>query len=81
MWSEAQRRGWDALDEAAVRAGGYLAKPKGPLVMDYDYHAMSNYCREKGIKRSDMTEEERKRFEYDPPLVYTRKTKSPRAGA
>jgi carbamoylphosphate synthase small subunit len=81
MWSEAQRRGWDALDEAAVRAGGYLAKPTRPVVMEYDYRAMTKYCREKGVSKMDLTEEELKRFEYNSPLVHTRRTDNPRAGA
>ncbi|MDR1536688.1 MAG: hypothetical protein LBU32_01595 [Clostridiales bacterium] len=61
---------WDALDEAAVRAGGYLAKPKRPLVIEYDYRAMTKYSREKGISMMDLTDEELKRFEYAVPLVY-----------
>jgi len=70
MLSEADRRGWAALEEAAERAGGYLAPPKRPLVVDYDYHAMSNYCCERGINGSDLTEDELKQFEYAEPLVY-----------
>ena len=38
----------------------------------YDYHAMSKYCRQKGIKPMELPEEERKRFEFNPPLVYPR---------
>ena len=68
--SEKDRNGWNALDEAAVRAEGYLAKPKCPLVIDYDYRAISNYCREKGINNEDLTENELKQFEYAEPLVY-----------
>ncbi|MDR0324786.1 MAG: hypothetical protein LBI19_01655 [Oscillospiraceae bacterium] len=70
MLSEKDIRGWNALDEAAERAGGYLAKPKRPLVIDYDYRAISNYCRERGISNEDLTEDELKQFEYNPPLVY-----------
>ena len=70
MLSEAVLRGWDALDEAAVRAGGYLATPKRPLVIEYDYRAMSNYCREKNISKMDLTEDELKMFEYNEPLIY-----------
>ena len=70
MLSENEKRGWDALDEAAVRAGGYLAKPVRPLIIEYDYRAMTKYCREKGISKMDLTEEELKRFEYAEPLVY-----------
>jgi hypothetical protein len=70
MLNETQKRGWDALDEAAARAGGYLAKPKRPLVIEYDYRAMTKYCREKGISKMDLTDEELKQFEYAEPLVY-----------
>ena len=34
MLNKTQKRGWDAIDEAAVRAGGYLANPKRPLVIE-----------------------------------------------
>ena len=70
MLSDTQKRGWDALDEAAVRAGGYLASPKRQLLIDYDYRAMTKYCREKGIAKTDLTEDELKLFEYAEPLVY-----------
>ena len=70
MLSEEEKRGWDALDEAAVRAGGYLAPPKRPLVIDYDYRAMTKYCREKGVSKMDLTEDELKKFEYAEPIVY-----------
>jgi len=59
------------LDEAAAKAGGYVNYTPGkPLVIDYDYRAMSDYCRAKGIKQIDLSEAERKQFEFDPPLVY-----------
>ena len=70
MLSDAVLRGWDALDDAAVRAGGYLAVPKRPLVIEYDYRAMTKYCREKNISKMDLTEDELKMFEYDEPLLY-----------
>ena len=70
MWTEKQRRGWDAIDDAAQRAGGYLATPKRPLVVDYDYRAMSNYCAERGITNADLTDDEIKKFEYSKPLIY-----------
>jgi len=70
MLNDNQKRGWDALDDAAVRAGGYLAKPKRPLVIEYDYRAMTKYCREKDVSKMDLTQEELKRFEYSVPLVY-----------
>jgi hypothetical protein len=63
-------KGWDALDEAAERAGGYLAFPNGPSVMDYDYHEMAKYAAKKGVTSMELTEEELKLFEFDPPLVY-----------
>jgi len=70
MSNETDKRGWDALDEAALRAGGYLAKPKRPLVIEYDYRAMTKYCKEKGISKMDLSEDELKIFEYSQPLVY-----------
>jgi carbamoylphosphate synthase small subunit len=70
MLNKEDIRGWNALDEAAERAGGYLAKPKRPLIIEYDYRAMTKYCREKGIAKADLTEEELKLFEYAEPLVY-----------
>ena len=70
MLSEQERIGWDALDEAAEKAGGYLATPKRPLIIEADYRAMSKYCREHGIKPTDLTEEEYAMFLYDEPLVY-----------
>ena len=70
MLSEKERCSWDAIDEAADRAGGYLARPKRPLVIEYDYRAMTEYCHNKGILKMDLTEEELKEFEYAQPLIY-----------
>jgi len=70
MLSKIEKRGWDAIDEAAERAGGYLAKPKHPLVIEYDYRAMTKYCAEKSISKMELTDEELKMFEYEEPLVY-----------
>jgi hypothetical protein len=70
MWSEAERRAWAEFEVAAEKAGGYLAKPKRPLVIEYDYRAMSKYCHEKGIAKMELTEDELKLFEYAEPLVY-----------
>ena len=70
MLSEADVRALDALDEAAERAGGYLALPKSPLIIEYDYRAMTKYCEEKGASKMDLTEDELKIFEYAEPLVY-----------
>ena len=52
--------GWDAIDEAAVQAGGYLAKPARPLVVEYDYPAMSKYCKERNIWKMELIEDELK---------------------
>jgi len=70
MLNEADKKGWDAIDEAAERAGGYLANPKRPLIVEYDYRAMTKYCKEKNVSKMDLTEEELGMFEYDKPLVY-----------
>ena len=59
------------LDETAEKSGGYVDYvPERPLVMDYDYHAMSNYARKKGIPTTELTPEELKMFEFDEPLIY-----------
>ena len=68
--SKDKKRGWDALDEAAERAGGYLASPRRPLIIEYDYRAMTVYCLERGISKMDLTEEDLRMFEYTEPLVY-----------
>ena len=70
MLSKKEKQGWDAIDEVAERVGGYLAKPKRPLVIEYDYRAMTLYCQKKGISKMDLTDEELKMFEYPVPLVY-----------
>jgi len=68
------------LDEAAEKAGGYVAyRPNEPLIMDYDYHAISNYCRKNGVNHADLTEEELKQFAFEPPLVYPRSAAANRA--
>jgi hypothetical protein len=60
------------LDEVAEKSGGYVDYVPGrPLIIDYDYRALSDYCRAKGIKPMELPEEERKQFEYNPPLVYS----------
>ena len=41
MLTEKEKKGWDALDEEATRAGGYLAKPKSPHIVEYDFLAMN----------------------------------------
>lgn len=70
MRTEAEKQGWDALDKAAAQAGGYLAKPERPLVIEYDYRAMTKYCRENDVSKMDLTADELKQFEYAQPLVY-----------
>ena len=70
MLSEAEKRGWDKIDEIATKAGGYLTPSKRPFIQDYDYRTMSRYCRDKGVTSDDLTEEELKMFRFDPPLVY-----------
>lgn len=70
MLSERKQRDWDQLDAAAVRAGGYLSIPSRPLTIEYDYRAMTRYCRIKGVSKMDLTEEELKKFEYSEPLIY-----------
>ena len=70
MLSKEEIRGWDAIDEVAERAGGYLAPPSRPLIIDYDYRAMTEYCKCKGITKMELTEDELKVFEYPEPLVY-----------
>lgn len=60
------------LDEAAEKAGGYVAHfPDN--VMEADYHAMSDYCKGKGIKPIDLTEKEYRMFlflEYGDRIAY-----------
>jgi len=70
MLNDKEKLGWDVIDEIAVISGGYLAKPKRPLVIEYDYRAMTEYCREKGISKMDLTEAELGLFLYTEPLVY-----------
>ncbi|MCL2086915.1 MAG: hypothetical protein FWH05_04890 [Oscillospiraceae bacterium] len=65
------------LDEAAEKAGGYVSYyPGKKIVQEYDYRAMSRYCRERGIKPMDLPEEEREQFEFDPPLVFSRERRN-----
>ena len=69
MLTEKEKKAWEALDNAATKAGGYLAKPKRPHVVEYDFIAMNEYRRENN--KTDLTEEEYKMFLYDNPLTYT----------
>ena len=66
-----------SFDDAAAKAGGYVDYyPGKKFVLDYDYAAISRYCRKKGIKKADLTAEEREMFKFDPPLVYPRNESS-----
>lgn len=49
------------LDEAAEKAGGFLA-PLSDAKTSYDYRAIVKYCREKGIDPVDITVRELNRF-------------------
>ena len=71
MSSNAIPDNWDELETAAEKAGGYLAQPSRPVVMDYDYRAMSKYAAEKGVTSMELTDQERDMFKFDPPLVYS----------
>ena len=60
-----------SLDDVAENAGGYVDfVPGRPLVIEADYRALSNYCRERGVMPSDLTEDEYRVFLYDEPLIY-----------
>ena len=51
------------LDEAAERAGGYVALPTAESnKIGYDYPALSRYCKERGIKPASLSEGELLRF-------------------
>ena len=56
MLNEAEKHGWDAIDAEAVKAGGYLVTPKHPLIIEYYYRAMTEYCRKNGISKMDLTD-------------------------
>jgi len=61
------------LDDAAAKAGGYVDyRPGKKFILDYDYHAANKYCLDIGINKADLTDDEWKMFELDPPLVYPR---------
>ena len=59
MWNDKYQN--LTLYEAAEKAGGYVAYPSN-IAMEADYHAMSLYCRKKGIKLKDLTEDEYNMF-------------------
>ena len=70
MWTIENRKAIQEFEAAAERAGGYLASPKRPLIVDADYRAMSRYCSENGISPIDLKEQDYVKFLYDEPLVY-----------
>jgi len=65
MLTEKEKR--DGLDELVAMGGG-LAPVKRPLIVEYDFLAMNEYRRKNN--KTDLTEDERKMFLYDEPLVY-----------
>ena len=70
MWSDKQRKAIEEFEEAAEKAGGYVDYVPGrPVIFEADYRAMFEYCKEKGIKSVDLTEEEYAMFLYDERLV------------
>ena len=69
MLTEKEKLTWDAIDEIAAKQG-YVTKPKRPHLVEYDYHAMSNYAHKKGVKSINLTEKEREMFRYQKPIVY-----------
>ena len=59
--SEEDIKKMDALDEAAEKAGGYVA-PITDEKVHYDYRKIAKYCKEKGIEPIDMTIRELNQF-------------------
>ena len=71
MSNKTLRKAWSKLDDIAEKAGGYVDYVPGrPLIIDADYRAMLEYCKEKGISSMDLTDEEFAMFEYKEPIVY-----------
>ena len=70
MLTEIDIKKLGCLDEAAEHTGGYVAVPRHPHIVDYDYRAMSKYAKSKGLKSIELTEEEQDMFKFDPPLIY-----------
>lgn len=72
MWYKENRAGWIALDDAASKAGGYVAKPDYQLNggLKEDIRAMSEYCQEKGITPMELTDEEYAMFLYESPTAH-----------
>jgi len=60
------------LDDAAAKAGGYVDfRPNENRIVDYDFHAVINYCKKKGIEKSELTPEEWDMFEIRSALQET----------
>ncbi len=58
--TEQERKDWDALEEAAEKAGGYV--DPHPSDIHYDLRAIAKFCKEKGIEPLDMTLRELDQF-------------------
>lgn len=59
--SEIELRKMRALDEAAEKAGGFVA-PLDDKTIHYDYRKINEYCKKKGIEPIDLTIRELNRF-------------------
>lgn len=59
--SEQELKQMQALDDAAEKAGGFLAQISDAKTA-YDYRAIVKYCKEKGIEPLDITVRELNRF-------------------
>lgn len=59
-----------SLDDAAAKAGGYVHwYPGKKFIVEHDYRAAIDYCKGKGIKTSDLTEEDWDQFKLPQPNV------------
>ena len=54
------------LDDAAAEAGGYVLWEPGKKIEHYHFGEARKYCIEKGIKTSDLTEDDWDMFRIDP---------------
>lgn len=59
--SEADRQKMRDLDDAAEKAGGFVA-PISDERVRYDYREISRYCKERGIEPVDLTIRELNQF-------------------
>jgi hypothetical protein len=62
MWTAEQRKAIIEFEDAAEKAGGYVAWPPNGRA-EHDYRKMIKYCQEKGIDCMDLTDEELQLFE------------------